>query len=131
MKEAAADLLVVGAGPAAAAALEWARGQGVAVAQVDEAGARLAPGPGGGWQVAGRAARAVVLAGPGGLEIWRAAGGAVADNPALGRPVPVAGSLPGVEVAGPGLGIGAPAAQAKSGRYRARRALARGAGFVP
>ena len=123
----AVDLLIVGRGGAALAAWEYAASVGAVAGRVREAEAVLCPLPGG-WEVAGQGARAVLLAGPRALAIWQAAGGAVVVNPVLGRGVPVPGALPGVEVAGAGLGVEGAPARAKSGRFRARkllRALAR------
>ena len=115
------DLVIVGEGAAARAALEYAVAAGAMVEVVGSAGAvRRAPG---GWCVAGWRTRAVLLAGPEALALWRGAGGRVVVNPALGRIVPVAGCLPAVEVAGVGLGVEGPGAEAKSGRFRARKLL--------
>ncbi len=116
----AVDLLIVGEGAATEAAHAYARRAGTAVRVLP--GGVLRAGVAG-WEVDGIAARAVLLAGADALEIWQAAGGAVVENPVLGRAVPRPGGLPGVEVAGAGLGVEGAAAQAKSGRFRARKLL--------
>jgi len=115
-------LLIVGDTPAGRAALEYAQKTGAQVVFFPAEGVALRPVPGG-WGVDDHRARAVLLAGESALQIWRAAGGAVVENPALSRLVPVPGSLAGVEVAGAGLGVSGAAAQAKSGRFRARLLL--------
>ena len=117
------DLVILGAGAAAQAGLDYARKNGARVHRLDEDGVhleRLADG----WLAGGVPAHRVLLAGPRALDIWQRAGGEVVENPAIGAKVPAPGALAGVEVAGQALGVVGARAEAKSGRFRARLLLA-------